>query len=124
MARSIMIEHSLYSLVPSSEVYLRSLGFVVAALVGAVISSLASMLNSASTVATIDLYGWLNPNVKPEKQVKVGKLLVLVFACIAAFTAPFLGNPALGGIFKVLQEFGGFISPAVFRAISSSFHVS
>jgi len=62
--------------------------FVLAALFGAVVSSLASMLNSASTIATMDLYQKATKEQDPEKLVKIGKVFVLIFVVIAAIVAP------------------------------------
>lgn len=87
--------------------------FVLAALFGAVISSLASMLNSASTIATMDLYQKATKEEDPEKLVKVGKGFVVVFVLIAALVAPNFENPKLGGVFKIIQEFQGFLSPGI-----------
>ncbi|MEN0109760.1 MAG: sodium/solute symporter [Planctomycetota bacterium] len=89
-------------------------GFVYAAIFGAVVSSLASMLNSASTIATMDLYR----KVRGEKAgaaelVSVGRFFTVVFVVIAASIAPILDDPAFGGIFNFIQEFQGYISPGV-----------
>lgn len=85
--------------------------FVLAALCGAVISSLASMLNSASTLATIDLYAKFTGEKNQAKLVKVGRTLVLVFVLLASLVAPKLNN--LTSIFAYIQEFQGFISPGI-----------
>ncbi|MFC7338429.1 sodium/solute symporter [Haloferula chungangensis] len=87
--------------------------FVLAAIFGAVISSLASMLNSASTIATMDLYHKAKPNASEKQLVGVGKVFVVLFVIIAAAIAPSLANPKFGGIFAFIQEFQGFISPGV-----------
>jgi SSS family solute:Na+ symporter len=87
--------------------------FVLAALFGAVISSLASMLNSASTIATMDLYQKATKEEDPEQLVKVGKRFVVLFVLIAALVAPNFENPKLGGVFKIIQEFQGFLSPGI-----------
>lgn len=87
--------------------------FVLAALFGAVISSLASMLNSASTIATMDLYQKATKEQDPEKLVKVGKMFVVIFVLIAAIVAPNFENPKLGGVFNIIQKFQGFISPGI-----------
>lgn len=87
--------------------------FVLAALFGAVISSLASMLNSASTIATIDLYQRATGQEDPKKLVRMGKIFVVLFVLIAALIAPNFENPKLGGIFTIIQKFQGFISPGI-----------
>jgi SSS family solute:Na+ symporter len=85
--------------------------FVLASLAGAVISSLASMLNSASTIATIDLYAKFTGEKSDKKLVKVGQIFVGIFVVLAALLAPSLEN--FGGIFAYIQEFQGFISPGI-----------
>ena len=102
--------------------------FVLAALFGAVVSSLASMLNSASTLFTMDLYNKSKEVItgKPAsgtQLVAVGKVGVLVCAVIATVVAPFLDNPAFGGIFTFIQEFQGFLSPGVLAVFLFGFFV-
>jgi len=88
-------------------------GFVLAAIFGAVVSSLASMLNSASTIATMDIYYKLRKGASQYELVTVGRVFVVVFVLIAMIIAPMLGHPAFGGIFTFIQEFQGFISPGI-----------
>jgi len=88
-------------------------GFVLAAIFGAVVSSLASMLNSASTIATMDIYRKFRKNASQYELVSVGRVWVVVFVLIAMLIAPFLGSPAFHGIFTYIQEFQGFISPGI-----------
>ena len=97
--------------------------FVLAALFGAVVSSLASMLNSASTIFTMDIYHKLVPSSSPESLVKVGKIGVVVCVLIALGLAPFLNSPIFGGIFNFIQEFQGFISPGVLCVFLFGFFV-
>ncbi|MGB0372156.1 MAG: sodium:solute symporter family transporter [Opitutales bacterium] len=85
--------------------------FILAALLGAVISSLASMLNSASTMTTMDLYAKFTKEKDAKKLVKVGKGLVLVFVLLAVLVAPSLDK--FDSIFAFIQEFQGFISPGI-----------
>ena len=101
--------------------------FVLAALFGAVVSSLASMLNSASTLFTMDLYGKakevMGKPASPQQLLTVGKIGVLGCAVIATVIAPFLDNPAFGGIFTFIQEFQGFLSPGVLAVFLFGFFV-
>lgn len=85
--------------------------FVLAALCGAVISSLASMLNSASTIATMDLYAKFSGQKDSAKLVSVGRVFVVIFVLLAALVAPKLNN--FTSIFAYIQEFQGFISPGI-----------
>ncbi len=88
-------------------------GFVLVAIFGAVVSSLASMLNSASTIATMDIYYKLNKGATQYQLVSAGRVFVVLFVLIAMIIAPMLENPAFGGIFTFIQEFQGFISPGI-----------
>ena len=88
-------------------------GFVYAAIFGAVVSSLASMLNSASTIATMDLYRKVRPGAAASELVGVGRFFTVLFVLIAIIIAPSLDDPAFGGIFNFIQEFQGYISPGV-----------
>ena len=92
-------------------------GFIFASITGAVISSLASMLNSASAIFTLDVYKkHINKDVGPKKEVQVGRIATLVLVVIGSLIAPQLGNPRFQGIFNYIQEFQGFISPGILTA--------
>lgn len=89
-------------------------GFMLAAILGAVISSLASMLNSASTIFTMDIYKkYISRQATQKSLVTIGRICVGVFVVIGCFISPILANPKFGGIFKYIQEFQGFISPGI-----------
>lgn len=89
-------------------------GFMLAAILGAVISSLASMLNSASTIFTMDIYKkYISKQASQRSLVTVGRICVGVFVIIGCIISPILANPKFGGIFKYIQEFQGFISPGI-----------
>lgn len=87
--------------------------FVLAAIFGAIVSSLASMLNSASTIATMDIYKKIKPNAADATLPKVGRNFVVLFVLISASIAPTLAHPGFGGIFTFIQEFQGFISSGI-----------
>jgi SSS family solute:Na+ symporter len=90
-------------------------GFVLAALLGAVVSSLAAMLNAASTIFSIDVYKkFIRPEAGQDRTVKVGRFAVIAFGLVAIFLAPQLGDPAISNsIFTIIQEGQGFISPGI-----------
>ncbi|UCF37356.1 MAG: sodium/solute symporter [Acidobacteriota bacterium] len=91
------------------------LGFVLAALLGAVISSLAAMLNAASTIFTMDICNkYVMVQASQHKIVLLGRISVVSFAVIAFLLAPQLGNPNISNsIFTIIQESQGFISPGI-----------
>ncbi|HYD84506.1 MAG TPA: hypothetical protein VEA63_10645, partial [Opitutus sp.] len=90
-------------------------GFVLAALLGAVVSSLAAMLNAASTIFAMDIYKkHVSPNATQKSIVLLGRISVVVFTMVAVFLAPQLGNPKISNsIFTIIQEGQGFISPGI-----------
>ena len=59
----------------------------------------------------------------PQQLLAVGKIGVLGCAVIATVIAPFLDNPAFGGIFTFIQEFQGFLSPGVLAVFLFGFFV-
>ena len=89
-------------------------GFVLAALMGAVVSSLASMLNAASTIFTMDIYReYIKKDASQINLVWVGRCCVPVCVVIGCLIAPQLANPKFGGAFAYIQEFQGYISPGI-----------
>jgi SSS family solute:Na+ symporter len=107
-------------------------GIAIAALIAAIGSSVAAIVNSASTIFTLDIYRplfmtsdaerkqILTPlennssqlTVKEEhKLIRVGKISGLLFLLIGVLIAPSLGS--LEQAFQYIQEYTGFISPGV-----------
>ncbi len=88
-------------------------GITFAALAAAVISSLASMFNSTSTLFTMDIYKkYIKKNASDKSLVKVGRLTSLCALVIAAIAV----EPLLGGLdqaFQYIQEYSGFIYPGI-----------
>jgi SSS family solute:Na+ symporter len=87
-------------------------GVAFAALAAAIVSSLASMLNSTSTIFTMDIYKqYINKNASDKSTVNTGRIsagVALIIACIMA--------PLLGGIdqaFQFIQEYTGVVSPGI-----------
>ena len=73
-------------------------GFIFAAIAGAVISTLASLLNSASAIFTIDVYKRiLKPDASGRSTVRVARGSTLVAIVIGCRVAPLLANPKFGG---------------------------
>ncbi len=92
-------------------------GFILAAIAGAVISTLSSLLNSVATLLTMDVYKrHLKKDASGESLVKIGRWATLVFVLAVCLIAPQLGNPKFKGIFNYIQEFQGFISPGILAA--------
>lgn len=88
-------------------------GLAFAALVAAIVSSLASMINSTSTIFTIDIYRPLIKKDATERDlVFVGRIVALVALVVSTLVA----KPLLGGfdqVFQYIQEYTGLIYPGV-----------
>ncbi len=88
-------------------------GLSFAALVAAIISSLASMFNSTSTLFTMDIYRkYINKGASDKKLVNVGRITALLALIVAAVAV----KPLLGGLdqaFQYIQEYSGFIYPGI-----------
>lgn len=89
---------------------LKGLAFV--ALTAAIVSSLASMLNSTSTIFTMDIYKqYIDKNADDRKTVTVGRITSAVALLIGAIVAPLLGG--INQAFQFIQEYTGVVSPGI-----------
>jgi len=87
-------------------------GLVVAALAAAIVSSLASMVNSTATIFTMDIYKpYLAKKGGPNRDVMVGRTTGAIALLIAVFMAPMLGN--IEQAFQYIQEYTGLVSPGI-----------
>ncbi len=88
-------------------------GLIFAALIAAIVSSLASMVNSISTIFTMDIYKSMIKTDETETHyVGVGRIVAVAAMIIAVFAArPFLGG--FDSAFQTVQEYTGFIAPGV-----------
>ncbi len=87
-------------------------GLAFAALIAAIVSSLASMMNSTATIFTMDIYrNYINKAAEQAILVRTGRIVALVCMAIAVCLAPLLSS--LDQVFQYIQEFTGFVSPGV-----------
>lgn len=87
-------------------------GLIFAALVAAIVSSLASMTNSIATIFTMDIYSQLRPGRSQKHYVLTGRIVSLIALAIALITAkPLLGE--FEQAFQFIQEFTGFFTPGI-----------
>lgn len=87
-------------------------GIMLAALFGAVMSSLDSMLNSAATIFTMDLYRkYLNPSSNSQKLVRIGRYATAVLVVLACLWSPVISR--FESVFSYIQMIWGFISPGI-----------
>lgn len=89
---------------------LKGLAFV--ALTAAIVSSLASMLNSTATIFTMDIYKqYVNKNSDDKNTVRIGRLTSVVALVTGAIVAPLLGG--INQAFQFIQEYTGVVSPGI-----------
>lgn len=87
-------------------------GLIFAALVAAIVSSLASMINSISTIFTMDIYSYYRSDKKQSHYVLVGRVVSFTALIVAMiFARPLLESFDQG--FKFIQDFTGFFTPGI-----------
>lgn len=87
-------------------------GLIFAALIAAIVSSFSAIINSASTIFTMDLYKpYFNPKADDKKMVFVGRLSSVVVVILSVLVAMSLGN--LEQAFQFIQEYTGMVSPGI-----------
>ncbi|HRD72755.1 MAG TPA: sodium/sugar symporter [Aquimonas sp.] len=87
-------------------------GLVFAALIAAIVASLASKINSVATIFTLDFYAKWRPGSEQTHLVRIGRLGATVAIVLAILTArPLLGSFDQG--FQYIQEYTGFFTPGI-----------
>lgn len=89
-----------------------ALGLVFAALVAAIVASLASKINSVATIFTLDFYAKWRKGTDEVKLVRIGRIAAAVAIAAAIITA----RPLIGGFdqgFQYIQEYTGFFTPGI-----------
>ncbi len=86
-------------------------GLVVAALLAALMSSLASAFNASSTLFTIDFYAKIRPNVSQEKLVWVGRVATVVMIVIGLLWIPVIRGGR--GLYDYLQGVQAYLAPPI-----------
>ena len=82
-------------------------GIFAAIVMGAVLSTFNSVLNSAATIFSLDIYkGFFNKNSSDKKLVRIGKLTSTILAIFSILVAPFVAN-APDGLYQLLQQLNG-----------------
>jgi len=91
------------------------MGVMFAALFGAVMSTLDSLLNSAATIFTMDIYRpYMAPDAPSAQYVRIGRITTMVLVLIGCLWAPVVGR--FDSVFDYIQKFGGLIQPGILGA--------
>jgi solute:Na+ symporter, SSS family len=87
-------------------------GFIFAALIAAIVSSLAAIINSASTIFSIDIYKvHFSPHISEENLIKTGRISSVIIVALAASIASLLSG--IEQVFQFIQEYTGMVSPGI-----------
>lgn len=86
-------------------------GIVLAGLIAAIMSSIDSTLNSASTLITMDFIKPKNPNLSAKQTAKIGRWTTIILMAVACTWAPLIQQ--FDGIFQYIQEAFAYIVPPV-----------
>ncbi len=87
-------------------------GLVAAGLLAALMSSLASVFNSCSTLFTVDIYKKLRPNTPEKKLVRTGQYATVVIVIIGILWIPIMANIS-GVLYEYLQKVQSYIAPPI-----------
>jgi len=86
-------------------------GLMVAALLAAVMSSVAAAINSCSTLIVYDVFNKLKPNLPDRRKIFIGRVTGVVVLLSAVVWSPFLGN--LGTIFELINQMFSILAPSI-----------
>jgi solute:Na+ symporter, SSS family len=87
-------------------------GLVAAGLLAALMSSLASVFNSCSTLFTVDIYKKLRPNTPEKKLVRTGQVATVIIVFIGIIWIPIMANIS-GVLYEYLQSVQSYIAPPI-----------
>ena len=88
-------------------------GLVAGGLMAALMSSLASVFNSCSTIFTIDIYKKLKPNESENKLLNIGKIATAVIVILGIIWIPIMEKIGGGVMYQYLQNVQSYIAPPV-----------
>lgn len=87
-------------------------GLVAAGLLAALMSSLASVFNSCSTLFTVDIYKKLRPKTPEKKLVRTGQVATFIIVIIGIVWIPIMANIS-GVLYEYLQSVQSYIAPPI-----------
>ncbi len=86
-------------------------GLVLAGLISAIMSSVDSTLNSASTLIVVDFIKVWKPTITQQEMVRYGRISTLILMLVAAAWTPIIAN--FGGLWAYLQQMFAIIVPPI-----------
>ena len=88
-------------------------GLVVAGLIAALMSSLASLFNSVSTLFTVDVYKKLRPQSSERRLVAVGRITTVSMTALGLMWVPIMRSLSGGGLYQYIQAVQSFLAPPI-----------
>jgi len=88
-------------------------GLVVAGMIAALMSSLASLFNSVSTLFTVDVYQKLRPEASQRRLVFVGRTTTVVMTTLGLLWLPIMKSISGGGLYQYIQSVQSFLAPPI-----------
>ncbi|MGQ0740015.1 MAG: sodium:solute symporter [Bacteroidota bacterium] len=88
-------------------------GLVAAGLLAALMSSLASVFNSASTLFTVDIFKKLYPDSPEKKLIRIGKIATAIIVVLGMLWIPIMDKIGGGVLYQYLQNVQAYIAPPI-----------
>jgi SSS family solute:Na+ symporter len=88
-------------------------GLVAGGLMAALMSSLASVFNSCSTIFTIDIYKKLKPFTAEKKLLRIGKIATSIVVVLGIIWIPIMNKIGGGVLYQYLQSVQSYIAPPI-----------
>jgi SSS family solute:Na+ symporter len=94
------------------------IGLIGAGLIGAILSSIDSMMNSAATIVTMDIYKkYMNPDATDKQLIRAGRISIIGFVLLATFLALFIMDPnSKKNFFLQIVDYQNYLTPGILVA--------
>ncbi len=88
-------------------------GLIVACLLAALMSSLASLFNSSASLFTVDIYQKLRPGRSEKHLLRVGRIATVTVVSLGILWIPVMERVQGGGLYQYLQNVQGYVAPPI-----------
>lgn len=88
-------------------------GLIVACLLAALMSSLASLFNSSASLFTVDIYEKMRPGQTERHLLLVGRIATTVVVGLGMIWIPVMAKISGGGLYQYLQSVQGYLAPPI-----------
>lgn len=99
------------------------IGFFAAVVLGAILSTFNSVLNSAATIFSLDIFKkFISPTASDRTLVRVGRISSVILAVTAILVAPLVGN-APEGLYQLMQQLNGIFFIPIASILIAGFFI-